>query len=68
MIEFPFDTARAVADLALTGILARHPGVRFVVVDGELVAPLVRRIEHFSGTVVPPMNSAGGSGYCCTAA
>jgi len=68
MIEFPFDIARAVADLALTGVLTRHPGIRFVVVDGELVAPLVQRIERFSGAVVPPMSSAGGSGYCCTAA
>jgi predicted TIM-barrel fold metal-dependent hydrolase len=68
MIEFPFDTARAVADLALAGVLARHPDVRFTVVDGELVTPLVHRIEHFSGVTVPPLCAANGSGYCCTAA
>jgi 6-methylsalicylate decarboxylase len=68
MIEFPFDTARAVTDLALTGILTRYPDIRFVVVDGELVPPLVDRIESFSRAAVPPLTSAGGSGYCCVAA
>ncbi|MEV6266542.1 amidohydrolase family protein [Kribbella sp. NPDC051936] len=68
MIEFPFDIARAVADLALTGVLTRHPDVQITVVDGELLAPLAQRIERLSGVTTPPLCPAGGSGYCCAVA
>jgi len=73
MIEFPFDTARAVTDLALTGIFTRYPGIRFVVVHGDLIPLLGDRIDHFQGNagVTPQLKNlsyAEGSGYCCAAA
>jgi len=51
MIEFVFDTARAVTDLALTGVFARYPGIRFVVAQGGVLQVLGERIDSFRGTV-----------------
>jgi predicted TIM-barrel fold metal-dependent hydrolase len=65
VLEFPFDTARAVADLVLSGVLARHPDLRVTVVDGELLEPLARRIESFSGIGMPTLTPADGTGYGC---
>ncbi len=49
MIEFLFDTARAVTDLVLTGTLIRHPRIRFVVTHGGGVLPLLAdRVELFN--------------------
>lgn len=64
MIEFPFDIARAVTDLALTGVLARYPDVSFVVVDGDLLPVIGERID----LEVQNLRDARGSGYCCAAA
>jgi hypothetical protein len=48
MIEFLFDTARTVTDLALTGTLERFPRIRFIVTHGGGVLPLLAdRIELF---------------------
>jgi predicted TIM-barrel fold metal-dependent hydrolase len=41
MIEFIFDTARAVTDLILSGTLIRHPGMRIIVPHGGGALPLL---------------------------
>ncbi|RIQ21863.1 amidohydrolase family protein [Jiangella rhizosphaerae] len=41
LIEFVFEGVRAVADLVLSGVLARHPRIRFVVGDAGAVLPLL---------------------------
>ena len=49
MIEFPFDTTRAVADLLLRGGLTRHPRIRMVVPHGGgALAALADRIDGFA--------------------
>ncbi|GLY79066.1 amidohydrolase family protein [Actinoallomurus sp. CA-142502] len=49
MIEFPFDTTRAVADLLLRGGLIRHPGIRMVVPHGGgALAAFADRIDEFT--------------------
>lgn len=53
MIEFPFDTTRAVADLLLRGGIARHPGIRMVVPHGGgALAALADRVDEFARMVV----------------
>jgi len=48
MIEFIFDTARAVTDLILSGTLVRHPGMRIIVPHGGGALPLLAdRIKAF---------------------
>ncbi|GAB3571005.1 amidohydrolase family protein [Amycolatopsis endophytica] len=48
MLEFPFDTTRAVADLLLRGTLVRYPGIRFVIPHcGGTLPLLADRIELF---------------------
>jgi predicted TIM-barrel fold metal-dependent hydrolase len=47
MLEFLFDTTRAVVDLVLAGIPARHPGIRWVVPHAGAVLPMVAdRVER----------------------
>lgn len=41
MLEFLFDTTRAVVDLVLNGIVARYPHVEFIVPHGGATLPLV---------------------------
>lgn len=49
MIEFPFDTTRAVANLVLRGGIARHPSIRMVVPHGGgALAALGDRIDLFA--------------------
>jgi 6-methylsalicylate decarboxylase len=51
MLEFPFDTTRAVADLLLRGGIVRHPGIRMVVPPGGgALAALGDRIDLFART------------------
>ena len=47
MIEFIFDTARAVTDLILSGTLTRHPEMRVLVPHGGTLPLLADRIEAF---------------------
>ncbi|MEU4193195.1 amidohydrolase family protein [Kribbella sp. NPDC026611] len=72
MLEFPFDTARAVTDLALSGVLARHPDLSVFPVCGEILPTLAERVDHFSGMSGALKNLTTddfyGSGYCCPAA
>lgn len=56
MLEFPFDTTRAVADLLLRGGIAERPGIRMVVPHGGgALASLADRIEGYANSF-----SAGG--------
>jgi predicted TIM-barrel fold metal-dependent hydrolase len=49
MLEFLFDTTRAVVDLVLAGTVARHPGIEFVVPHAGATLPLVAdRVAAFS--------------------
>jgi predicted TIM-barrel fold metal-dependent hydrolase len=49
MIEFPFDTTRAVADLLLRGGITRRPRIRMVVPHGgSALAVLADRIDGFA--------------------
>ena len=49
MIEFPFDTTRAVTNLLLSGALARHPDIRWIVPHaGGTLAFLAPRIAGIS--------------------
>ena len=49
MLEFFFDTTRAVVDLVLNGTVARHPGVEFLVPHAGATLPLVAdRVQIFS--------------------
>jgi predicted TIM-barrel fold metal-dependent hydrolase len=49
MLEFLFDTTRAVVDLVLTGTIARHPGIDVIVPHAGATLPLVAdRIAVFS--------------------
>jgi 6-methylsalicylate decarboxylase len=48
MLEFPFDTARAIANLVLSGTLERCPDVRIIVPhNGGALPVLARRIAQF---------------------
>jgi predicted TIM-barrel fold metal-dependent hydrolase len=50
MLEFLFDTTRAVVDLVLNGTVARHPGVEFIVPHAGATLPLVAdRVQIFAG-------------------
>jgi predicted TIM-barrel fold metal-dependent hydrolase len=52
MLEFPVDTARAVADLLLTGTLHRHPRVTVVVPHGGgVLAAVADRITTFAAAL-----------------
>lgn len=48
MLEFPFDTTRGVANLILTGTLARHPRIRLIVPHvGSALSVLADRVQGF---------------------
>jgi predicted TIM-barrel fold metal-dependent hydrolase len=54
MIEFLFDSARAVTDLALTGIFSRYPKIRFIVTHaGGVLELLGGRLDRFRHTYAP---------------
>lgn len=49
MLEFFFDTTRAVVDLVLNGTVARHPGVEFIIPHaGATLAMVADRVSVFS--------------------
>jgi predicted TIM-barrel fold metal-dependent hydrolase len=49
MLEFLFDTTRAVVDLVLNGTVAAHPGIEFVIPHGGATLPVVAdRVSVFS--------------------
>ena len=52
MLEFLFDTTRAVVDLVLSGTIARHPRIEVLVPHGGATLPMVAdRISVFSALV-----------------
>jgi predicted TIM-barrel fold metal-dependent hydrolase len=49
MLEFLFDTTRAVVDLMLNGTVARHPNIEFIVPHAGAALPVIAdRIARFS--------------------
>ncbi|MGW4487825.1 amidohydrolase family protein [Amycolatopsis sp. NPDC004368] len=55
MLEFLFDTTRAVTDLALSGVLQRHPNVDVIVPHAGATLPvLASRIELLLPLLTPP--------------
>ena len=49
MLEFFFDTTRAVVDLVLNGTVARHPGIEFLIPHAGATLPLVAdRVSVFA--------------------
>ena len=49
MLEFFFDTTRAVVDLLLSGTLAQHPGIEFIVPHAGAALPMVAdRVNVFA--------------------
>jgi 6-methylsalicylate decarboxylase len=49
MLEFFFDTTRAVVDLVLNGIVARHPGIEFLVPHAGATLPMIAdRVNAFA--------------------
>jgi 6-methylsalicylate decarboxylase len=49
MLEFFFDTTRAVVDLVLNGTVARHPGIEFLIPHAGATLPMVAdRVSVFS--------------------
>ncbi|MEX3106210.1 MULTISPECIES: amidohydrolase family protein [unclassified Streptomyces] len=54
MVEYIFDTARAVTDLVTAGVLTRHPGLRVIVPHcGGAIPVLADRIAEFLRLFVP---------------
>ena len=52
LLEFIFDTTRAVVNLALSRTIDRNPGIRFVVPHGGAALPaLVDRVDRVAGTL-----------------
>ncbi len=63
MMEFLFDTTRAVVDLILAGVLHRHPGVRLVVPHAGAVLPIVaERVASFARFLAPDADVAATVG------
>ncbi|MER5216850.1 amidohydrolase family protein [Streptomyces sp. NPDC002838] len=61
MLEFPFETARAVTGLIVGGVLDRYPGIRFIVPHAGAALPaLADRIAAFAlVTDGPPVDVLG---------
>lgn len=61
MLEFMFETTRAVADLIFRGIPQRYPGIRFVIPHAGAALPvLADRLQAF-GAVMVSGAAAGGT-------
>jgi len=57
MIEFLFDTTRAIVDLVLSGAVARHPDLRLIVPHGGATLPmLVDRVTAFARLLAPDVD------------
>jgi predicted TIM-barrel fold metal-dependent hydrolase len=63
MLEFIFDTARAVSDLVFAGVLARYPGIEWIVPHGGGALPLLaERMELFRIGLAASGAGEGGAG------
>lgn len=59
MVEYIFDTARAVTDLVMAGVLTRHQNMQVIVPHGGGAVPvLADRINEFMRLFLPSENSA----------
>jgi 6-methylsalicylate decarboxylase len=64
MIEFPFDSTRAVTNLAMSGTLERCPNLRIIVPHAGGTLPfLARRIASISALIDPARGRAPGAGF-----
>ncbi|KIX95964.1 uncharacterized protein Z520_08219 [Fonsecaea multimorphosa CBS 102226] len=60
MLEFPFDTTRAVASLILSGTIQRHPEVRIIIPHaGAVLPPLIARFAAVSSFMVQAAAATG---------
>jgi predicted TIM-barrel fold metal-dependent hydrolase len=63
MLEFVFDTTRAIASLLLSGALARYPNIRFIFSHaGGTVPMLAGRIEDVAGQTRPDLGKIAPRG------
>lgn len=63
MVEFLFDTTRCVLDLVLSGTLARHRSIRWIVPHAGAVLPVVaHRVAAISATTDSPVDVPGALG------
>ena len=68
MLEFIFETTRAVSDLVFTGMLVRYPDIGWVFTHGGGAPPLLAdRMELFR-TKCPPLSRRSAPGACSMAA
>ena len=56
ILEFMFETTRAVTDLVLSGTLERHPNVKLIVPHGGAALPVLADRIALSAAVLPGMN------------
>ena len=57
MLEFFFDTTRAVVDLVLNGTVAQHPGIEFLIPHAGATLPMVAdRVSVFSRLLAPAVD------------
>jgi predicted TIM-barrel fold metal-dependent hydrolase len=57
MVEFLFDTTRAVVNLALNGVLERYPDIRWVVPHAGAALPVMAdRVARLAPLISPPSN------------
>ena len=60
MIEFLFDTTRCIVDLVLSGTLARHPRIRWIVPHAGAVLPvLAQRVQLMGAMMGEPVEIVG---------
>jgi predicted TIM-barrel fold metal-dependent hydrolase len=60
MLEFLFDTTRAVVDLLLDGTIAAHPDLELIIPHAGAVLPMVAdRIQAFSRLLAPDVDVLG---------
>ena len=63
MLEFLFDTTRAVVDLLLDGTIAAHPDLELIIPHAGAVLPMVAdRIQAFSRLLAPDVDVLGDLG------
>ncbi len=61
MLEFFFDTVRAVTNLLLTGTVSRYPAIKFLVSHcGAALPPLIERFSNFSTKILKTPNGMDG--------
>jgi predicted TIM-barrel fold metal-dependent hydrolase len=63
MVEFLFDTTRAVVNLSLSGVLDRYPAVRWVVPHAGAALPVMAdRVARLAPLSNPPPSDGDGAG------